>query len=88
MGARRDWPGLRRVRGEIVRLHAPNVELGHMLPLLHPRLSVYVVPRAKGMRVVDATSVESDDRSPVSIRDGLELLSSAYSTSPRAAIQT
>ena len=85
MAARRDWPVLRGVRGEIVRLHAPDVELGHMLRLLHPRLAVYIVPRAKGMLVVGATNVESDDRSPVSVRGALELLGSAYSVLPELA---
>ena len=51
MGARRDLPQLRGVRGEIVRLDAPDVELRHMLRLLHPRFSVYVVPRAEGKLV-------------------------------------
>ena len=85
MGARRDWPVLRGVRGEIARLHAPEVDVEHMLRLLHPRLSVYIVPRAEGMLVVGATSVESDDYSPVSVRGALELLSSAYSVLPALA---
>jgi len=85
MGARRDWPGLRGVRGEIVRLHAPEIELEHMLRLLHPRTAVYVVPRAEGMLVVGATCVEADDYSPVSVRGALELLSSAYSVLPDLA---
>jgi glycine/D-amino acid oxidase-like deaminating enzyme len=46
MGARRDWPKLRGVRGEIVRLHAPEVELHCMLRLLHARCPVYIIPRA------------------------------------------
>jgi glycine oxidase len=85
MGARRDWPQLRGVRGEVVRLHAPEIELRHMLRLLHPRYSVYVVPRAEGRLVVGATSIESDDRSEVSVRGALELLSSAYSMLPALA---
>ena len=85
MGARRDWPQLRGVRGEIVRLDAPEVELSHMLRLLHPRYAVYVVPRAEGRLVVGATSIESDDRSPISVRGALELLSSAYSMLPALA---
>jgi glycine oxidase len=85
MGARRNWPQLRGVRGEIIRLHAPELPLGHMLRLLHPRYSVYVVPRAEGRLVVGATSIESDDRSPVSVRGALELLSSAYSMLPGLA---
>lgn len=85
MGARADWSQLRGVRGEVVRLHAPEVELRHMLRLLHPRYSVYVVPRGEGRLVVGATSIESDDRSAVSVRGALELLSSAYSMLPALA---
>ena len=85
MGAGRDWPQLRGVRGEIARLHAPDIELRHMLRLLHPRYSVYVVPRAARRLVVGATSIESDDRSEVSVRGALELLSSAYSMLPALA---
>jgi glycine oxidase len=85
MGARRDLEQLRGVRGEIVRLDAPDVELRHMLRLLHPRFSVYVAPRAEGKLIVGATSVESDDRSPVSVRGALELLTSAYSILPALA---
>jgi glycine oxidase len=85
MGAKRDWAKLRGVRGEIVRLHAPEIELRHMLRLLHPRCPVYIVPRADGKLVVGATSIESDDRSPASVRGVLELLTSAYSVLPALA---
>jgi glycine oxidase len=85
MGAKRDWAKLRGVRGEIVRLHAPEIELRHMMRLLHPRHPVYIVPRAEGKLVVGATSIESDDRSPASVRGVLELLTSAYSVLPALA---
>jgi glycine oxidase len=85
MGASRDLSQLRGVRGEIVRLDAPDLELHHMLRLLHPRFSVYVVPRVEGKLVVGATSIESDDRSPMSVRGALELLTSAYSMLPTLA---
>ncbi|HET7107493.1 MAG TPA: glycine oxidase ThiO [Candidatus Acidoferrum sp.] len=85
MGAIRDWPKLRGVRGEIVRLHAPEIELQHMLRLLHPRYPVYIVPRAEGRLIVGATSIESDDRSSVSVRGALELLTSAFSVLPALA---
>jgi glycine oxidase len=85
MGAKRDWAKLRGVRGEIVRLHAPEIELRHMLRLLHPRCPVYIVPRPDGNLVVGATSIESDDRSPASVRGVLELLTSAYSVLPALA---
>jgi glycine oxidase len=85
MGAKRNWPQLRGVRGEIVRLHAPDVELRHMLRLLHPRYAVYIVPRAEGRLVVGATSIESDDVSAISVRGVLELLTAAYSVLPALA---
>ncbi len=85
MGARKDWSGLRGVRGEIARVHAPELELRHMVRLLHPRFGVYVVPRADGQLVVGATSIESTDYSPISVRGALELLSSAYSVLPGLA---
>jgi glycine oxidase len=85
MGAKSDWPQLRGVRGEVARLYAPEIELQHMLRLLHPRYAVYVAPRAEGRLVVGATSIESDDRSEVSVRGALELLSSAYSMLPALA---
>jgi glycine oxidase len=85
MSAKRDWPKLRGVRGEIMRLHAPEIELHHMLRLLHPRYPAYIVPRAEGKIVVGATCIEGDDRSPVSVRGALELLTSAYSVLPALA---
>ncbi len=85
VGAKRDWAKLRGVRGEIVRLRAPEIELRHMLRLLHPRCPVYIVPRADGNLVVGATSIESDDRSLASVRGVLELLTSAYSVLPALA---
>jgi glycine oxidase len=70
------------VRGEIVRLYVPGLDLRHMLRLLHPRYSIYLISRPGGNVVVGATSIESDDCSPVSVRSALELLSAAYSILP------
>jgi glycine oxidase len=80
-----DWPKLRGVRGEIVRLYAPEIELHCMLRLLNPRSPVYIIPRAEGRLVVGATNIESSDYSTVSVRGALELLTSAYSVLPALA---
>jgi glycine oxidase len=85
MGAKPVWPALRGVRGEIVRLEAPEIELHHMLRLLHWRCPVYIVPRPGGQLVVGATTIESEDRSPVSVRGAVELLNAAYSVLPALA---
>jgi glycine oxidase len=80
--AKSRWKEVRGVRGEILRLHAPGIELQHMIRLLHPRQSIYLVGRPGGKIVVGATTVESDDDSPVSVLGALELLSAAYAVLP------
>lgn len=80
--AKSRWRELRGVRGELVRLHAPGVELRQMIRLLHPRYSIYLISRPGGNLVVGATAIESDDCSPVSVRGALELLSAAYAVLP------
>ncbi len=76
---------LRGVRGEVAWLHAPGVVLLRPLRLLHPRHRVYLVPRPGGRVVVGASEIESEDRSPPSLRSVLELLSAAHSVLPELA---
>jgi glycine oxidase len=79
LGARDAWPALRAVRGEVLRLHAPGVELQRPVRLVHPRYPLYIAPKPGNVFVVGATEIESDDMSPMSVRSSLELLSAAYS---------
>jgi len=76
---------VRGVRGEIVWLHAPGVSLRRPLRLLHPRWRVYLVPRPGDIIVVGASEIESEDRSPISVRTLLGLLSAAHSVVPELA---
>lgn len=76
---------LRGVRGEIVWLHAPGVKLNRPVRLLHPRHRVYIVPRPGDRFVVGASEIESEDRSPVSLRTAVELMSAAHSVIPELA---
>ena len=78
LGAKARWPGLRGVRGEVVRVHAPEVTLARPTRLVHPRYSIYVAPKERHVFVIGATEIESDDRSGMSVRSALELLSAAY----------
>jgi glycine oxidase len=78
-------PQVRGVRGEIFWLDAPDVVLHRPVRLLHPRHRVYIVPRQGGQIVVGASEIESEDRSPVSLRTTLELLSAAHSILPELA---
>ncbi|TSE21582.1 tRNA 5-methylaminomethyl-2-thiouridine biosynthesis bifunctional protein MnmC [Tepidimonas alkaliphilus] len=90
LGARDEWPRdaapgagpLRGVRGEVVRLHAPDVTLQRPTRLLHPRYPIYIAPKEHHLFVIGATEIEADDRSPASVRSTLELLSAAYAVHP------
>ena len=84
VGARPQLP-VRGVRGEIFLLHAPGAGLKRPVRLMHPRHSVYIVPRPDDYLVVGASEIESEDRSPVSLRTTLELLSAAHSAIPALA---
>ncbi len=79
LGAQQQWRQLRGVRGEVVRVHAPEVDLRRPLRLMHPRYPIYIAPKPDHVFVIGATEIESEDRSPASMRSTLELLSAAYS---------
>jgi len=83
-GARPELP-VRGVRGEIFWLHAPGLVLSRPLRLLHPRHRVYLVPREGDLVVVGASEIESEDRSPISLRSTVELLAAAHSVMPELA---
>ena len=85
LGAQRDQAGLRGVRGELIWLHAPGVGLQRPVRLLHPRHRVYLVPRPGDLIVVGASEIESEDRSPVSLRSAVELMAAAHSVLPALA---
>ena len=78
-------PLVRGVRGEIVWLHAPGHGLTRPVRLLHPRHRVYLVPRPGDTVLVGASEVESEDRSPVSLRSAVELMAAAHSVMPSLA---
>ena len=79
LGARQEWQALRGVRGEVIRLHAPEVTLQRPTRLMHPRYPIYIAPKPDHVFVIGATEIESEDRSAASMRSTLELLSAAYS---------
>jgi glycine oxidase len=85
LGAKASWEhasnsnkDLRGVRGEVIRLHAPEVKLRRPTRLIHPRYPIYIAPKEDDVYVVGATEIESEDLSPMSVRSALELLSAVY----------
>lgn len=76
------FPDLRAVRGELVWLHATEVNFCRPIRYFHPRYKIYIVPRRDNIYIVGATEIESEDYSPISVRSLLELLTTTYSIHP------
>jgi len=73
---------LRGVKGEMLILKTKDITLSRPVRLLHPRIPVYLVPRADNHVMVGATMIESADRSRFSARSMMELLNAAYAVHP------
>ncbi|MEW6768840.1 MAG: FAD-dependent oxidoreductase [Pseudomonadota bacterium] len=79
--ARKKFPGLRGVKGEMIVVETADVELSRPVRVVHPRWPLYVIPRGNGRFMLGATSIESEDTG-VSVRSALELLTAAYAVHP------
>ena len=80
--ARERLPSLRGVRGEMMRIRTREVRLTRAVRFLHPRIPLYIVPRANDEFMIGATMIESAERGAVSVRSAIELLSAAYALHP------
>jgi glycine oxidase len=82
LAARSVLKDLRGVKGEMLLLRLRDVSLSRPIRVLHPRLPLYIVPRADGLFMVGATMIESDEPTRITARSMLELLSAAYALHP------
>ena len=80
--ARAELRQLRGVRGEMIRVRTRKVSLTRTVRLLHPRIPLYVVPRASCEFMIGATMIESAERGAVSVRSAIEMLGAAYALHP------
>lgn len=85
VGAKSLFQDLRGVRGEVIWLHAPDVHISRPVRFLHPRYSIYIVPRPNHIYLIGATEIESEDLGPVTVKTSLELLTAAYAIHPSFA---
>ena len=69
---------LRGVRGEVVRVSAPEVNLSRPIRIMHPRHPIYIAPKPNNEFIIGATEIESEDDKNPTVRSTLELLSAAY----------
>jgi len=82
LAARGVLTDLRGVKGEMLLLRLRDISLSRPVRVLHPRIPLYIVPRADGLFMVGATMIESDQPTRISARSMLELLSAAYALHP------
>lgn len=81
LAARDACPTLRGVKGEIIVIETDEIKLSRPIRLIHPRWSLYIVPRAGNRFLIGATSLETESGG-VSVRSALELLTAAYAVHP------
>jgi glycine oxidase len=84
-GAKEAIQDLRGVRGEVLWVKTPEVQLQRPVRFMHPKYKLYVVPKPDQQFIIGATEIESEDRSPMSLRSNLELSSALYSLHPAFA---
>jgi glycine oxidase len=82
LAAREVLKDLRGVKGEMLLLRLRDISLSRPVRVLHPRLPLYIVPRADGLYMVGASMLESDESTRITARSMLELLSAAYALHP------
>jgi glycine oxidase len=82
LAARDVLSDLRGVKGEMLVVKLPDLNLSRPVRVLHPRVPVYVVPRGDGHYMIGATMIESDQPTRISARSMLELLGAAYALHP------
>lgn len=85
LAARDVLSDLRGVKGEMLLLQLPELHLSRPIRLLHPRYPLYIVPREDHVFMIGATMIESDDKSSITARSLMELLSAAYALHPAFA---
>ncbi|MBO9407050.1 FAD-dependent oxidoreductase [Shimia sp. R9_1] len=82
LSAREYLYDLRGVKGEMLIIRCPDVDITRPVRLLHPRIPLYIVPRGDGIYMLGATMIESEDSSRITARSMLEMLSAAYALNP------
>ena len=85
LSASESMPDLRGVKGEMLHLYCPEVELSRSIRLVHPRHPIYLVPRPDHVFMLGATMLEVNDSRRATVRSVLDLLSAAYAINPAFA---
>lgn len=82
LGAKSEFTDLHAIRGELIWLHAPNVNITRPIRFMHPRYNLYIVPRPNHNYIIGASEIHTENNDAISVRTTLELLSAAYALHP------
>lgn len=82
LSARAEISDLRGVKGEMLIIRTEEIGLKRPVRMLHPRIPLYIVPRDDNHFMVGATMIESAERSRITSRSMIELLSAAFALHP------
>ena len=82
LGAKAIFPDLQGIRGELIWLHAPEVNIKRLIRLQHPRHGLYIVPRPHHVYLLGASEIHAENYAPISVRSTLELLTAAFYVHP------
>lgn len=82
LAAQTQLKDLRGVKGEMLILRCPELDLKRPIRLLHPRIPLYIVPRGDGVYMLGATMIETGERTRITARSMLEMLTAAYALHP------
>ncbi|MGB3837635.1 MAG: FAD-dependent oxidoreductase [Rhodanobacter sp.] len=85
LAARDTLEDLRGVRGEMIVVRSPDIQLSRPVRLLHPRFGLYVVPRGDGVFMLGGTLLESSSHDPMTVRSAMDVLNTAYALHPAFA---
>ena len=77
LGAKTENNELRGVRGEIIDLYAPQVNISRCVRVCDSKFPLYILPRGNHHYSLGATFIECEENKPVTVRSVLELLSMA-----------
>ena len=82
LASKDEQKSLRGGKGEMLIIECPEINFTRPIRLLRPRIPLYIVPRGKGIYMLGATMIESNDNKNISARSLMELLNAAYAINP------
>jgi glycine oxidase len=85
LGAQGAFEDLRSVKGDVIWIKAPHVNITHPIRFLHNGHSLYLVPRADNHYIIGGTCVEEEGESPITVHSTLELLAAVKYLHPEFA---